>query len=192
MISRNKVSFCLYGCQSTGNLNALSGIFKVPDPTPPTAGQILLAGLRAIPSSLTTQIFDSHASFFASLMLGQLLRNTESCKRLARETLISTTTSEEAPPEDAANQSIDEEERIGLVHVIVGNLVLAQREQTTCANNVHANSVMDALAIEWSRVIVGYLTVLSIWCWESPKTVKEFLNESANLQVVSALTFTVV
>jgi len=114
-------------------------------------------------------------------MFAQLLRNTESCKRLTRETLLSSDTS---TSEESLDAQGDEEDKVSLVQILVGNLMLAQREQTNCANNVQGNPVMDALALEWSRVMVGYLLVLSVWCYESPKTVKEFLSESANLQVV--------
>lgn len=38
---------------------------------------------------------------------------------------------------------------------------------------------------DWTRVMVGYLVLLCTWLWDSPRSVKEFLGESANLQVVS-------
>lgn len=144
---------------------------------PHTAGAVLLAGLRAVPSALTTQLFDSHAPFLSSLMLAQLLRNTESCKRLAREVVIPTTSGQE---------DHEEEDKTNLLQVLVGNLMLAQREQAHCSNNIQANPMMEALAVEWTRVMVAYLIVLSIWCWESPRTVKEYLSEGAHLQVVSS------
>ena len=134
-----------------------------------TAGSVLLAGFRAVPTSLTTQLFDSHAPLFASLMFAQLLRNTESCKRIAREISV------------AAEE--DDEEKIGLVQVLVGNLMLAQREQAQCQSNLQGHPAVEKLSIEWSRVMVGYLQVLAVWCWESPRTVKDFLSEGANLQV---------
>lgn len=148
------------------------------DMAPHSAGAVLLAGLRAVPSSLTTQLFDSYAPFLSSMMFAQLLRNTEACKRLAREIVFSSaeSTSEEVPS--------DEEEKSSLLQVLVGNLMLAQREQGHCANNVQASPIMDTLAVEWTRVMVGYLSVISIWCWESPKTVKDYLSEGANLQIV--------
>jgi hypothetical protein len=127
-------------------------------------------------------MFDSHAPFFSSLMFTQLLRNTESCKRLARENMIAADAEPVAEGKEA--NPAEDDDASSLMQVLVGNLVLAQREQMTCANNVHANPIMDALALEWSRVMVGYLIVLSVWCWESPKSVREFLSESANLQVV--------
>lgn len=83
----------------------------------------------------------------------------------------------------------DEDEKIGLVHIVVGNLMLAQREQSQLAST--ASSAVGAtagthLALlgEWSRVMVGYLMVLSVWMWESPRSVKEFLSEGSNLQVL--------
>jgi len=108
-------------------------------------------------------------------MFAQLLRNTESCKRIARE--ITLPSSGDASDED--------DERTGLVQVIVGNLMLAQREQAQCQSNLQGQSGVEKLSIEWSRVMVGYLIVLSVWCWESPRTVKDFLSEGANLQIVS-------
>jgi hypothetical protein len=33
--------------------------------------------------------------------------------------------------------------------------------------------------------MVGYLALLCTWLWDSPRTVREFLSESGNLQVVS-------
>lgn len=64
--------------------------------------------------------------------------------------------------------------------IIVGNLMMAQREQAQSAN---AGAGIER-GLEWSRVMIGYLIVLSIWLWESPATVKEFLSEGSNLQVV--------
>lgn len=58
--------------------------------------------------------------------------------------------------------------------------MLAQREQAQSAN---AGGGPER-GLEWSRVMVGYLIVLSIWLWESPASVKEFLSEGSNLQVV--------
>ena len=150
-----------------------------------SAGTVLLAGLRAVPNSLQTQLFDSHAPFFASLMFAQLLRNTESCKRLAREVTFSSGPPPAADGDKQPASPEDDEEAASLVDILLGNLMLAQREQAQCANNVHANPAMESLTVEWSRVMVGYLIVLSVWCWESPKTVRDFLSEGANMQVVS-------
>lgn len=84
----------------------------------------------------------------------------------------------------------DEDDRTGLVHIVVGNLMMAQREQSQLAANASGASVGTAgnhfqLLGEWSRVMVGYLMVLCVWMWESPRSVKEFLSEGSNIQVVS-------
>lgn len=64
--------------------------------------------------------------------------------------------------------------------IVVGNLMMAQREQAQSANAGQG----PEKGLQWSRVMVGYLIVLSIWLWESPTTVTEFLSEGSNLQVV--------
>jgi intracellular protein transport protein USO1 len=59
------------------------------------------------------------------------------------------------------------EESVSLLHSIAGNLMMATRQNA------------DA------RVLIGYLCVLCVWLWDSPISVKEFLSESAHLQMVS-------
>lgn len=160
----------------------------------------MLAGLRTLPSQSPGAPFDAHASVFSSLLFSHLLRNTEATKRLAREVQVSDSP-EDKPP--AARPSADgsgvaaaeeeqeeEEERTGLVHVVMGNLMMAQREQSqlASANNAGVGGTAGshfAVLGEWSRVMVGYLMVLCVWMWESPRSVREFLEEGSNLQVVS-------
>lgn len=66
---------------------------------------------------------------------------------------------------------------MSLVNLVIGNLMFAQREYGTPAGQI--------MSEEWTRVMVGYIILLSVWMWESPKTVKEFLSEGTNLEVVS-------
>ena len=136
--------------------------------------------------------FDAHATVFSCLLFCHLLRNTEACKRVARDIQISDAPEARSPspPAGEAGTEEDEEDKTGLVHVIVGNLMMAQREQSQLAATASGMAGATAgshLALlgEWSRVMVGYLMVLCVWTWESPKTVKEFLSEGSNLQVVS-------
>lgn len=91
------------------------------------------------------------------------------------------------------NEGDDDDDRIGLVHVVVGNLMMAQREQSQLAASATGHTGTSAgthfqLLGEWSRVMVGYLMVLCVWMWESPRSVREFLSEGSNLQVVSVAT----
>lgn len=70
--------------------------------------------------------------------------------------------------------------------------MMAAREQSEAANREAKEGVDVAgergmKGKDWSRAMVGWLEVLAVWMWDSPKTVKEFLSEGANLQVVSFL-----
>jgi hypothetical protein len=77
------------------------------------------------------------------------------------------------------------------VQVIVGNLMMAAREQTEAANREAREGGVDGVGEremkgkDWTRASVGWLECLAVWMWDSPKTVRDFLEESANLQVVS-------
>jgi hypothetical protein len=151
-----------------------------------SAGSLLLAGLKQLPSQAPGIPFDAHATVFSCFLFAHLLRNTEACKRVARELKVSDRPDGQSPPPPGD----DEDEKIGLVHIVVGNLMMAQREQSQLAATSTggvggtAGSHLTILG-EWSRVMVGYLVVLCVWMWESPRSVREFLSEGSNLQVVS-------
>lgn len=153
-----------------------------------SAGSLLLAGLKQLPNQSSGMPFDAHATVFSCLLFAHLLRNTEACKRVARELKVSDRPDGASPPPPGD----DEDEKMGLVHIVVGNLMMAQREQSQLAatstggvGGTAGNHL--ALLGEWSRVMVGYLVVLCVWMWESPRSVREFLSEGSNLQVVSAV-----
>lgn len=152
-----------------------------------SAGSLLLAGLKQLPSHTPGTPFDAHATVFSCFLFAHLLRNTEACKRVARELKVSDQPDGQSPP--PARDADEEDEKIGLVHIVVGNLMMAQREQSQLAATSSGASGATAgshLALlgEWSRVMVGYLMVLCVWMWESPRSVRDFLNEGSNLQVV--------
>lgn len=131
----------------------------------PTAGATILSGLLDLPPAV-----DPYRPLFASLLLAHLVRSSEHAKKLARETTVG-----------------EDEDKVSLVQLIVGNLMVAAREQTECANRIAKEGKLVGSSEEedWTRVMVGYLALLCTWLWDSPKTVREFLSESANLQVVS-------
>lgn len=86
----------------------------------------------------------------------------------------------------------EDEQGDGLIQVIVGNLMMAAREQAECVNRrakdkpvIGGPSAGATEESDWTRVMVGYLILLCTWLWDSPKSVKEFLNDSSNIQVVS-------
>ncbi|GAA5899956.1 hypothetical protein JCM6882_007011 [Rhodosporidiobolus microsporus] len=138
-----------------------------------SAGSILLRAIRTFPSTTRNDPFDSYVPFFACLLFSHLLLHSETSKAAARKIYFSGDDTEpggEGDPDD----------RSTLVAILVGNLMMAQREQAQSQNA----GLGPERALEWSRVMVGYLTVLSVWMWESPATVKEFLSEGSNLQVL--------
>lgn len=150
---------------------------------PASAGSIIVSGLLELPSSANeTQPFDPYRPLFACLLMAHLVRNSEHAKKLAREL---TFPSGDMDPDSAV--ATDDDDRVSLVQLVVGNLMMASREQTECVNLAAKEGKSAAgaeLEEDWTRVMVGYLILLCTWLWDSPKTVKEFLSESANLQVV--------
>ena len=170
----------------TGNDDARIGILSsliappADDPNiepPQSAGSIILSGLLDLPHPGAH--FDPYRPLFASLLLAHLVRNSEHAKKLARETIL--------PMGDGESAIQDDEDKVSLVQLVVGNLMIAAREHTECVNRSAKEGRMAGSTEEddWTRVMVGYLVLLCTWLWDSPKTVKEFLSESANLQVVS-------
>lgn len=141
-----------------------------------SSGSVILHALRSFPSTAASRndVFDSYEPFFACLLFSHLIMHSEVCKEVARKIYFQ---GDETSPGGMG----DEDDRITLVGVLVGNLMMAQREQ---AQSVNAGLGPERV-LEWSRIMVGYLTALSVWMWESPGTVKEFLSEGSNLQVVS-------
>ncbi|KWU45465.1 hypothetical protein RHOSPDRAFT_16490, partial [Rhodotorula sp. JG-1b] len=139
-----------------------------------SSGSVILHALRSFPSTASrNDVFDSYVPFFACLLFSHLIMHSEVCKEVARKIYFQ---GDETSPGGMG----DEDDRITLVGVLVGNLMMAQREQ---AQSVNAGLGPERV-LEWSRIMVGYLTALSVWMWESPGTVKEFLSEGSNLQVL--------
>ncbi|GAA5870110.1 hypothetical protein JCM3774_002595 [Rhodotorula dairenensis] len=138
-----------------------------------SSGSVILHALRSFPSTARDGEFDSYVPFFACLLFSHLIMHSEVCKEVARKIYFQ---GDETSPGGMG----DVDDRITLVGVLVGNLMMAQREQ---AQSVNAGLGPERV-LEWSRIMVGYLTALSIWMWESPATVKEFLSEGSNLQVL--------
>ncbi|KAK8864634.1 hypothetical protein IAR55_001884 [Kwoniella newhampshirensis] len=174
----------------TGNDDARIGIISSLIPPPPdnpnsnfpndpiSAGSLILSGLLELPHSSINE-FDPYRPLFSCLLLSHLLRNSEHSKKLARDIQF--------PSGDPGDSAIaDDDDKVSLVQLVVGNLMMAAREQTDCVNRAAKEGRTVGLPEEedWTRVMVGYLVLLCTWLWDSPKTVKEFLSESANLQVL--------
>lgn len=145
--------------------------------TPQSAGSLLLSALTDLPVS--GEQYDPYRPILASLLFAHLLRTTETIKKMARAITF-----------PSADEDDDEDPQT-LVGVVVGNLVMAAREQTEVANREAKDGVpaggREMTGRDWSRAQVGWLLILCQWLWDSPKTVKEFLSEGSHLQVVSSL-----
>ncbi|OXB35280.1 hypothetical protein LQV05_006036 [Cryptococcus neoformans] len=153
------------------------------DPTS-NAGSLILSGVLELPHSSITPSFDPYRPLFSCLLLSHLIRNSEHAKKLARE--ISFPSGDTDPDHDPDSAIEVEEDKIPLLQLIVGNLMLASREQAESVNRAARNGGAEATREEeeWTRVMVGYLALLCTWLWDSPKSVKEFLSESNNLQAL--------
>lgn len=148
------------------------------------AGSLILSGVLELPHSSITPSFDPYRPLFSCLLLSHLIRNSEHAKKLARE--ISFPSGDTDPDHDPDSAIEVEEDKIPLLQLVVGNLMLASREQAESVNRAARNGGAEATREEeeWTRVMVGYLALLCTWLWDSPKSVKEFLSESNNLQAV--------
>ncbi|KIR59331.1 hypothetical protein I314_04848 [Cryptococcus bacillisporus CA1873] len=148
------------------------------------AGSLILSGVLELPHSSITPSFDPYRPLFSCLLLSHLIRNSEHAKKLARE--ISFPSGDTDPNHDPDSAVEAEEDEIPLLQLVVGNLMLASREQTESVNRAARDGGVEAAREEeeWTRVMVGYLALLCTWLWDSPKSVKEFLSESNNLQAL--------
>ncbi|KAL7413626.1 p115 like vesicle tethering protein [Mrakia frigida] len=170
---------------------------RVPPPSfseiPQTAGSLLLSALTDYPSSGPS--YDPYRPLFASLLFAHLLRISETTKKIAREITFPSPSSLSSSS-DEPDEEDDDDGPTGLVQVVVGNLMMAAREQSEAANREAKEGGVGGGEAErerramkgkdWTRAMVGWLEVLAVWMWDSPKTVKEFLSEGANLQVLIA------
>ena len=138
----------------------------------PSAGSILLQGMRVFPTASAADM-DSYGPFFACLLFSHLLYHSSDSKLAALKIYFN---GDDSQPGGLG----DEDDRISLVAILVGNLMMAQREQAQSTNA----GLGPERSLQWSLGMVGYLIVLAVWMWESPPTVKEFLIEGSNLQVV--------
>lgn len=154
-----------------------------------SAGSLILNALIETP--LPGRPFDPYRTLFACLLFSHLVRNSEKAKQIARDVVLPSV------DDDAANEhgvaDVDPEEGDRLMQIIIGNLMMASREQQECTNRAakdakttHAASATAlAEAMDWNRVMVSYLIMFCTWLWESPKGVKEFLSDGGNIGVLT-------
>lgn len=160
-----------------------------------TAGSLLLDALSNLPTPEVSLdgAFDSQKVFFASLVLSHVLRYSEDTRAMARNIPFN-------PSEDT-----DEDETVSLLHGIFGNLITCSRERAAAdarlrekefssinrteepekqGSQDNEEGEIKQVDIDWTRLTISYLILLSVWVWDSPATVSDILKESSNLQVL--------
>ncbi|KZT55697.1 hypothetical protein CALCODRAFT_484572 [Calocera cornea HHB12733] len=152
------------------------------DPPLP-AGSALLHALTALPSpelappslnGLPPARFNTYPTLFACHLFAHLLRTSEPARASARNVTLP------LPPPPPGEEDEDEDEQPPtLVQVLIGNVNLALREQIRAREEGRQRE-----GREWDRACVGWLDVLCTWLWESPASVREFLSEGGNVQVL--------
>lgn len=128
----------------------------------------------------------------ATMMFSHLLRSSPRSKEAARLIMPEVTPSQAestsffvpadgappaAPPVEEEEEEKDDPQ--SLLQIISENLSLALLSRSRADTS-------DREIREWDRLVVSYLTLLSQWLWEEPKSVRDFL-ESGGLSVVSTL-----
>ncbi|CEH12162.1 related to transport protein uso1 [Ceraceosorus bombacis] len=191
------------------NLDARLGIISTMAPPPSdgsndeedvgtSAGSLLLQGLAQLPAPQPgAKRFDAYRHLFSALLFCSLVRGSETAKSMAREIRFGPDgkpvyRKQGSKPNGAAEEEEDEE--VSLIHVLIGNLTMAQREMgeavrrernaTAGAGAPAADLGAEPSSTDWTRIIVGYLSLLAVWLWDSKPSVSDLLSESSNLQTL--------
>ena len=159
----------------------------LPEQTHGNASQILLDSVVHLPttslvSHAKTSAFDPYRYLFASTLLSYLLQGSDTSKEFARRVRLN---DEGRCVADATVPTTDDDEPATLIHVVVGNLAMALREHGEAVRRERAAQAgLPNSSEDWTKIIVGYLVLLSLWLWHSPPSIQDFVSESANLQVL--------
>ena len=82
-----------------------------------------------------------------------------------------------APPIEPPQEELEKDDPQSLLQIIAENLSLALLSRSRADTS-------DREIREWDRLVVSYMSLLSQWLWEDPKSVRDFL-EAGGLSVVS-------
>jgi hypothetical protein len=156
----------------------------------PSAGVLLLNNLAQFPSAPPSGRFDAYRSLFSALLFSSLVRGSETAKGLAREIRFGA----EGKVVGRNAQPDADDDEVSLLHVLVGNLMLSERERGEAIRR-ERNATAGAGAppadlgglpssTDWTRIAVGYLSLLAQWLWDSPASVADLLSESSNVQTL--------
>lgn len=132
-----------------------------------SAGNLIVAGLLEPPA-----IEDPYKIVFPAFMLAYVVYGNEANKQKLNDFLL--------PGME------DGEPGTTIMQAIVENMTLAVQDARASLTSASQDTTHIASPFAgWSRVLAAYLQLLCVWLYDSPLSVKAFLSESANLQVVS-------
>lgn len=162
------------------------------------AGRILFEAITQSPSvQATSEHADAYKYLVSAMLFSYLVRGSETAKAAARSisinpdgTVIKHVRATKEGDDDEADDDDDDDAPSSLIQVIVGNLTLSERELADAVRTERASAMgatvssISYSAADWTRIMVGYLVLLSVWLHDSPLSVRDFLSESAALQAV--------
>ncbi|KAF9508661.1 hypothetical protein BS47DRAFT_1350130 [Hydnum rufescens UP504] len=120
----------------------------------------------------------AQSTLFASILFSSLIRSSERCKSVGQSIIPSQLSPTDSAPLPSEGNDDDDPPQ-SLLATLVGSVALALRSRSQ-ARELGAASELG----EWDRVIIAYLSVLCLWCWDNPQGVKEVLVEGGALGVV--------
>ncbi|CDU22318.1 related to transport protein USO1 [Sporisorium scitamineum] len=159
------------------------------------AGKILFEAITQSPSThATSDNADAYKHLVSAMLFSYLVRSSETAKAAARSIAINPdgTVVKHVRTEKEGDDDDDDDDDApsSLIQVIVGNLTLSERELADAVRKERASAMGATVfstsysAADWTRIMVGYLVLLSVWLHDSPLSVRDFLSESATLQAV--------
>jgi len=142
----------------------------------------LLHALASPPDTSNVNLAQISSTHFACLLFAHLLRSSPRAKTSARLIKPGPLEAQQGAgagqffvpadgtlPPAAQTEAEDDEPPQTLLQILSENLslVLLARSRPDAS---------DRETREWDRVAVGYLSLLSQWLWEDPKSVRDFLD----------------
>ncbi|KAF5354901.1 hypothetical protein D9756_005524 [Leucocoprinus leucothites] len=142
----------------------------------------LLHALASAPDTSDVNLAQISSTHFACLLFAHLLRSSPRAKSTARvikpgplQSQANVDAGQFFVPADGTPPSVtpatpaDDDPPQTLLQLLSENLSLALLARSR-------PDISDRESREWDRIVVGYLTLLSQWLWEDPKSVRDFLD----------------
>jgi hypothetical protein len=155
----------------------------------------LLHALASAPDTSDLNLVQISSTHFANILFAHLLRSSPKAKSFARlikpgsvQPYANADSGQFFVPADGASpptvqQTVPDEDEPPqtLLQLLSENLSLALLARSR-------PDTSDREIREWDRVAVGYLSLISQWLWEDPKSVRDFL-DGGGLGTVSSLPY---